>query len=93
VEDWHRALGVGRTDAEVARRTGQSPNAVAKKRLELGRPPVRPHRWTPEEDALVRALPVAGVARRTGRTLKAVWARRRVSQLPGGRVKNGGGAT
>jgi hypothetical protein len=76
-------------DAEVARRTGKSPNAVAKKRLELGRPPVRPYRWTPEEDALVRTLPPAEVSRRTGRKLRAVWDRRRVLGVPGGRTRAG----
>jgi hypothetical protein len=32
--------------------------------------------WTPEEDDLVRALPPAEAARRTGRTVKAVYGRR-----------------
>jgi hypothetical protein len=73
-------------DAEVARRTGRSPNAVALKRLALGRPPVRPRRWTPEEDELVRTLPAAEVARKTGRTLVAVWSRRYVLGVPGGRT-------
>jgi hypothetical protein len=76
-------------DAEVARRTGRSPNAVALKRLALGRPPVRPQRWTPEEDELVRTLPAAEVARKTGRTLVAVWSRRQVLGVPGGRTRAG----
>ena len=33
--------------------------------------------WTPEEDELVRALPPAEAAERTGRTLPAVHERRR----------------
>ena len=33
--------------------------------------------WTPEEDQLVRSLPAAEAARRTGRAIGAVWARRR----------------
>jgi hypothetical protein len=41
--------------------------------------------WEPEEDALVRSLPAAEAARRTGRTLGAVWKRRRVLGLLDGR--------
>jgi hypothetical protein len=41
--------------------------------------------WTEQEDELVRSLPAAEAARRTGRTLGAVWARRRVLGLPDGR--------
>jgi hypothetical protein len=43
--------------------------------------------WTEREDALVRSLPAAEAARRTGRTLGAVWSRRRVLGLPDGRRK------
>jgi hypothetical protein len=43
--------------------------------------------WTPKEDALVKSLPAAEAARRTGRTLGAVWSRRRVLGLPDGRRK------
>ena len=43
--------------------------------------------WTPKEDALVRLLPAAEAARRTGRTLVAVWQRRRVLGVPDGRRK------
>jgi hypothetical protein len=32
--------------------------------------------WTPEEDKLVRALPPGEAARRTGRSLRAVYVRR-----------------
>lgn len=42
-------------------------------------------RWTAEEDALVRALPPAEAARRTGRTSWAVALRRRKLRLPDGR--------
>jgi hypothetical protein len=41
--------------------------------------------WTEREDALVRSLPAAEAARRTGRTLGAVWAWRRRLGLPDGR--------
>ena len=43
--------------------------------------------WTEREDALVRSLPAAEAALRTGRTLGAVWSRRRVLGLPDGRRK------
>jgi hypothetical protein len=46
--------------------------------------------WAPEEDALVRSLPAAEAARRTGRTLGAVWQRQRVLGLPDGRRKENG---
>jgi hypothetical protein len=42
--------------------------------------------WTPEDDALVRALPPAEAARRAGRTLAAVYERRRdLGVAPAGR--------
>jgi hypothetical protein len=43
--------------------------------------------WTEQEDALVRTLAAKEVAKRTGRTLVAVWARRRQLQLPDGRTR------
>jgi hypothetical protein len=45
--------------------------------------------WTPDEDRLVRTLSSAAAARRTGRPLKAVYARRQRLRLPDAR-KNGG---
>jgi hypothetical protein len=51
------------------------------------RPPKAGRPWTPEEDDLVRTLPAAEVARRTGRTLLAVWSRRRELELPDGRSR------
>jgi hypothetical protein len=42
-------------------------------------------RWTEAEDGLLGALPAAEVAARTGRTLVAVWARRRRLGLSDGR--------
>jgi hypothetical protein len=40
--------------------------------------------WTPEEDELVRTLPPAGAARRTGRTLLAVYVRCNELGVPDG---------
>ena len=42
-----------------------------------GRRPGRGRPWTSESDALVRALPAEEAARRTGRSLRAVYDRRR----------------
>ncbi len=41
--------------------------------------------WTEREDELMRSLPAAEAARRTGRTLVAVWTRRRRLGVPDGR--------
>jgi hypothetical protein len=41
--------------------------------------------WTPQEDDLVRSLPAAEVAARTGRTLTAVCDRRSLLGVPDGR--------
>jgi hypothetical protein len=46
--------------------------------------------WAEREDELVRSLPAAEAARRTGRTLGAVWSRRRVLGLPDGRRRDSG---
>jgi hypothetical protein len=48
------------------------------------RPPVG-QPWTPAEDDMVRTLPPADVVRRTGRSLRAVYDRRRTLGLPDGR--------
>jgi hypothetical protein len=45
--------------------------------------------WTPEEDELVRTLPPAEAARRTGRSLAAVYQRRHVLGVPDGRLRRG----
>jgi hypothetical protein len=48
--------------------------------------PLAERRWTPREDEWLRTLPAAEVAKQTGRTLKAVWSRRRILGLPDGRA-------
>ncbi len=72
------------SDAEVARRTGRSQSAVLKKRGQLGRPAVTDqggaycHRfWTVEEDEAVRTLSPEEAVRVTGRTLRAIYNRKR----------------
>jgi hypothetical protein len=44
--------------------------------------------WTPEEDELVRTLPVEEVARRTGRSMSAVYTRRGRLGMPDGRCRD-----
>jgi hypothetical protein len=51
------------------------------------RPPFSEQLWRAAEDDLVRALPPAEAARRTGRSLKAVYQRRRVLGLADRRAK------
>jgi hypothetical protein len=43
------------------------------------------HKWTEEEDELLRTLPPAEVARQTGRTLYGIYRRRSDLGLPDGR--------
>jgi hypothetical protein len=50
------------------------------------RPPKAGRPWTDEEDDLVRTLPAKEVAGRTGRTLRAVYDRRRGLGMPDGRT-------
>jgi hypothetical protein len=71
-------------DAEVARRTGRSQDAVLKKRGQLGRPAMTTQGvayssrfWRPKEDKALRTLSPEEAARVTGRTLQAVYMRRR----------------
>jgi len=45
--------------------------------------------WAAAEDTLVRTLPAKEVAQKTGRTLRAVYDRRRGLGMPDGRRKAG----
>lgn len=54
------------------------------KRLGI-RPPKAGRAWTPDEEALLHTLPAAEVAKRTGRTLAAVYVRRQRLGLEDGR--------
>jgi hypothetical protein len=76
-------------DAEVATRAGRTTDAVRRKRESLGipNPTARPGAygnppWTEEEDELVRRLPPHEAALCTGRTLHAVYSRRRALKTP-----------
>lgn len=53
------------------------------------RPPWLNPPWTQEEDAMVRTLAALEAARRTRRTLQAVYQRRYALGLPDGRKRNG----
>jgi hypothetical protein len=44
--------------------------------------------WTAEEDELLKTLPAEEVARRTGRTLKAIYTRRQRLGMPDGRRRD-----
>jgi hypothetical protein len=63
-------------DAEVARRTGRTPNAVRQMRERLGIPNPAGNRWTAEGLALLGTLPDREVARRLGRSLASVTQKR-----------------
>jgi hypothetical protein len=71
--------------------TGRPLSAETRRKLSEAqrRRGTRPHNagppWTVEEDEAVRTLPPQEAARRTGRTLRAVYARRRQLGLPDGR--------
>jgi hypothetical protein len=78
-------------DEVVAAKVGRTANAVRVMRGRLGipNPAARPGAygnppWTAAEDRLVRALPPAQAAARTGRTMDAVYGRRRHLGLTGG---------
>jgi len=58
----------------------------AAQRRRGARPPKAGRAWTAEEDALVRSLPASEVVSRTGRTLQAVYDRRRILGLNEGRT-------
>ena len=85
-------------DREVAARTGRTPHAITQKRIALGipNPVARPGPygrapWTAEEDALVRSLPPAEAAARTGRSKDAVYTRRHQLGVTGRRRRGEGG--
>jgi hypothetical protein len=80
------------TEAAAAAHRGTHPSAETRRKMSDAHkrrgslvPGTRP--WTPAGDDLVRALPPAEAARRTGRSLKAVYQRRLVLGLPDGRAE------
>jgi hypothetical protein len=74
------AANRGRSQSEETRRK----RSEAHKRRRT-RPPAAGEPWSPEEDELARTLPPEEVARRTGRTLTAVYNRRIDLGVPDGR--------
>jgi len=77
-----RAAHLGKKASEQARRR----MSAAHKRRGT-RPPKAGRPWTAQEDELVRTLPPAEVARRTLRTMPAVYSRRTTLELPDGRTR------
>jgi hypothetical protein len=81
------------TEALRAARLGEPLPAETRRKMSAAhkrrgtRPPKAGSPWTPEEDELVRTLPPVEVAERTGRSLAAVYDRRRVLRLPDGRAE------
>jgi len=90
-----RPAHVGAAVAEAHRGKPASAEACRKmseaQRRSGARPPKAGRPWTEREDELVRTLAAKEVAKRTGRTLSAVWSRRRELQLPDGRTRAASG--
>lgn len=75
-----RQANIGRKPSRTARA-----NMSAAQRARGARPPWLNPAWSAEDDALLKTLPAAEVAKRTGRTMGAVYARRSQLKLPDGR--------
>jgi hypothetical protein len=88
VQNWRHALGVSHLDTEGSKVLRQK--GAAAMRAKFAAQPPRPPRprvrwpWTEKEDQLVRTLAPVEAARRTGRTLAAVYQRRFALKLAGG---------
>jgi Ni/Co efflux regulator RcnB len=77
------ALAAANRGRQLSEETRQKMSEAHKRRGT--RPPAAGRPWTPEEDSLLRAFPAKEVARRTGRSLTAVYNRRIDLGLPDGR--------
>ena len=90
-----RPARVGKAVARAHR--GKSHSEETRRRMSEARrnrgtrPPKAGRPWTEQEDTLVRTLPAKEVAKRTGRTLTAVWCRRQALGMPDGRTREAGG--
>ncbi len=71
-------------------RAGTRAKMSAAHRQRGTRPPKSGRPWTAEEEALLRELSPGEVARRTGRTLTAVYSRRIALGMPDGRRRKAG---
>ena len=67
----------------------RTPGAVRGQRQLLGIPNPESSRWSKEEDDLVRELAPREAAARTGRSLPAVYSRRRDLRVSDGRATKG----
>lgn len=80
-------------EAVIAAHLGSRHTKVARRKMSLAHksrgtwPPAAGRPWTAEEDGLIRTLSGKEVARRTGRTLNAVYMRRISLGLPDGRTR------
>lgn len=81
VNNWRRALGVHRTEPEGSRRLIRQA-ALGGLNARRKHSPAAVRIWGPEEIELLGRLSDAEVARRTGRTLKAVTMMRRLRESP-----------
>jgi hypothetical protein len=73
-------------EAMMRGRTGKPQSEEARRKMsQAQRSRQRADAWTQWEDELVRTLPAQEASRETGRTLVAVWTRRRRLKLPDGR--------
>jgi hypothetical protein len=75
------ALAAANTGRRLSEETRRKMSAAHRRRGT--RPPKAGRPWSAAEDALLPGLPAAEVARRTGRTLGAAYARRRDLAAPG----------
>jgi hypothetical protein len=84
VNDWRKALGVDfngtvgtrRLRRAVASEGGDAVKCLYAARRRVPAPPRQARLWTAEEDEMARGLDAAEAARRTGRTLTAIYQRR-----------------
>jgi hypothetical protein len=81
------ALVAANTGRRLSKETRRKLNEAHRRRGT--RPPRAGPPWSPEEDALLPGLPAAEVARQTGRTVGAAYARRRELRLPDGWRRQG----
>jgi hypothetical protein len=79
VESAENELGMVGTmpDRVLAKKLDQCAKAVRLKRTRLGMVKLAKRRWTERDDALLD-LPAVEVARLTGRTIRAIYARRKL---------------
>jgi len=81
----HQSLLRANKGRKLSAEHRQKLSAAARRRS--ARPPAAGRSWAAWEDTLLKSLPPAEVAKRTGRTLAAVFLRRHKLHLPDGRTR------